>query len=253
MQAVRERVDRGRGVAILDGLPLEGLDDAEAAALGGALCALLAPVVAQTHDGVRLYRVEDTGVRPGPGVRRSLTNVGQSFHTDGPWIRDTARYVALLCVRPGAVGGVSRLASLVTAHDRLLDEAPELLARLYGRFWWDRQREHAPDEPLARELPVFESRDGALRARHYADYVRNGHRLADKPLDAEGEAAVARLDALLEDEDSSLEYTLSRGQMLLVDNRRVVHARTAFGDGDPGPRQLVRVWMRFEGGAALDG
>ena len=104
-----------------------------------------------------------------------------------------------------------------------------------------------------RELPVFESRVGVLRARHYADYVRKGHQLAARPLDDEGQAAIARLDAILEDEDSHLEFTLRAGQMLIVDNRRLVHARTAFGDGEGCRRQLVRVWMRFEGDAAIDG
>ena len=43
----------------------------------------LGQVVAQKVNGARFYDVKDTGQALGYGVRRSVTNLGQPFHTDG--------------------------------------------------------------------------------------------------------------------------------------------------------------------------
>ena len=51
--------------------------------------------------------------------------------------------IGLFCLQFAQQGGLSRVVSLCTVHNELRRCHPDLLARLYRPFWWDRQAEHA--------------------------------------------------------------------------------------------------------------
>jgi alpha-ketoglutarate-dependent taurine dioxygenase len=257
LQKVRRRVLEGEGIAVAGALPLQRWGP-DAAARGVALLArALGPPMAQTHDGVRFYQVTDRGLAPAPGVRRSLTNVEQALHTDGPWLARPARIVSLHCLRAARHGGVSRCISLRRLVADIACEAPDLAARLEQDFLWHRQGEHGPgDSPVSRWPMVWRAADGTWAMRCYTDYVRSGYRTAGVVLDELGDRALARVDELAAERDRWLEFTLAQGEVLWVDNRRCAHARSAFEAASTtgSPRRLVRVWHRLEGDdTAMDG
>ena len=69
--------------------------------------------------------------------------------------------------------------------------------------------------------------------------------------------ALARFTSLLEAPDSTYTYTLQEGDAVLFDNRRVLHARTAFQDrlGDEGGKEDTNRWLKgcyLEADALLD-
>jgi alpha-ketoglutarate-dependent taurine dioxygenase len=252
MAAVRRQLTDGIGFAVLDRVPVERYGVREGQAIAWLLAQLLGQVVAQKWDGTRLYDVRDFGKTLAHGVRRSVTNLEQHFHTDGGWLTRPPHFVGLFCVQPAAAGGHSRCASLVTAHDALGERAPELLERLYAPFWWDRQAEHGPADRAWSEHPVFASDDGALVARYYDDYVHKGYALKGAVLDAAGVAALAALREIVQAPESWLEFRLASGQFQYLNNRQVAHSRTAFRD-DGARRHLLRLWNRDEGSAELEG
>jgi alpha-ketoglutarate-dependent taurine dioxygenase len=253
MALVRDRLTEGPGFAVLDRVPVEEYGPAAGQAIGWLLALLMGQVVAQKWNGTRLYEVRDRGVAPGHGVRRSITNLEQNFHTDGGWLTFAPAFIGLFCLQPAAEGGLSRCASLVSAHDRLREE-PELLDRLYRPFWWDRQNEHPASEPPYSSHAVYRYDGRTLSARYYDDYVRKGHSLAGEPLDQAGVAALDALRALLDAAPSWIEFHLERGQFQYVNNRLIAHSRTAFRDDDRGGRRhLLRLWNRDEGAPDLEG
>ena len=252
MGRVRRQLLEGIGFAVLDRVPVERYGTAESQAIAWLLAQLLGQVVEQKWDGTRLYDVRDSGKALAHGVRRSVTNLEQHFHTDGGWLTSPPHFVGLFCVQPAASGGHSRCASLASAHDALAAQAPELLERLYAPFWWDRQAEHAPDDVAWSEHPVFESDGGTLVARYYDDYVHKGYALKGAVLDDAGTAALAAMREIVEAPGSWLEFTLASGQFQYINNRQVAHSRTAFRD-DGAKRHLLRLWNRDEGSAALEG
>ncbi|MEH6478214.1 MAG: TauD/TfdA family dioxygenase, partial [Sneathiella sp.] len=75
-----------------------------------------------------------------------VTNAEQNFHTDNSYNICPPDHVTLLCLHPAQDGGISRVVSLNTAHNRLRETHPELLDRLYEPFYFDRQREHGPED-----------------------------------------------------------------------------------------------------------
>jgi alpha-ketoglutarate-dependent taurine dioxygenase len=254
MAEVRDRLLNGAGLAVLDRVPVERYNLDENRAIGWLVASMLGQIVAQKWDGTLVYDVKDYGTPLGYGVRRSVTNLSQPFHTDGPWLWKPPRFVGLFCLQSAGQGGLSRFASLVTAHNRLLRRQPDLLARLYRPFRWDRQAEHGPGEEKFATHPVFARGDETLLARYYEDYVLNGYRLAGEALDREGRAALAALRAIVEAPESWTEFRIEKGQFQYLSNRQFAHSRTGFRDTEPElGRHMLRFWNRDEGSVHIEG
>jgi alpha-ketoglutarate-dependent taurine dioxygenase len=255
MQAARLKLHE-IGLAVVDRVPVERFGEGENQAIGWLLGRMLGPIVAQTWAGRRLYDVKDTGQQLGYGVRRSVTDLGQPFHTDAGWLWMPPAFVGLFCLESAPDGGLSRFVSLMTAHNEMARRFPELLPRLYRPFAWDRQAEHAPDAPTFSRRPVYEHQDdGTLMARYYEDYVHSGQRLAGEPLDDAGREALLALRGIVDDPAHWVEFRIERGQLQYINNRQFAHSRTAFKDAPDGSqrRHMIRLWNRSEGSPDLDG
>lgn len=255
MRQVHARLVDGVGMAIVDRVPVERYTLDESCAAAWLLASLLGRVVAQKQHGVFLYDVRDTGKSLEYGVRRSLTNLAQPFHTDGPWLALAPAFVGLFCLQSAQDGGMSRYTSLLTAHNELRRRHADLLPRLYQPFYWDRQAEHGPDEPKFARHPVFAFDGRALSARYYDDYVVNGYALAGKPLDAHGRDALAAMREIVDAPAHWTEFRIETGQLQYLNNRLFAHCRTEFRDAPVSERRrhLIRVWNRDEGTSALEG
>jgi alpha-ketoglutarate-dependent taurine dioxygenase len=255
MARAKGLLDTAPGVALIDALPLEALDEDEATAVFWVLGQLLGRPVAQKWDGSLCYHVRDTGQAYGYGVRGSYTNVELPFHMDNAFGRALPETVGLLCLWPALEGGVSRFCSLYALHQRMLEDHPRLLDRLYRPLLWDRQAEHAKGDPKVARAPMFASDGRRLHARVNTSLVRKGYEVAGAALDEEAAAALAALDAIAAEPGLWIEQALERGQMQYLNNRDIVHYRSAFTDHpDPARRRhLIRTWHRDWGQPGYDG
>lgn len=249
MGEARRVLEDGVGFVLIDRLPVDEIGRDHATAIYWLLCSMVGRPVAQKWDGRMVYDVRDTGQKPGNGVRPDITNVEQNFHTDNSYNLCPPDYVALLCLQTAKEGGVSRIVSFASAHNEMRRRHPELLARLYRPYWFDRQREHAPDDVKVVSHPLFEADAGRLLGRLSRFQVVNGYKLAGETLDNEGTAALEALESIMNDPALGKEFFFERGQIQIVDNRRCGHKRTEFHDY-PEPerrRHLVRLWLRSGG------
>lgn len=252
---VRRILASGIGFVVLDRLPLERLSRDDARVAYWLLAQLVARPVAQSWDGKMIYDVLDAGVPPGNGVRPDRTNYEQNFHTDNSYNLCPPDYVALLCLQTAKEGGVNSVVSFTSAHNRLLREQADLVGRLYEPYWFDRQREHAPDDAKVLSHPLFEWDGVRLAGRLSHFQVINGHKLAGVPLDGRGSAALEALEAVMMDPALNQSFYFERGQIQVIDNRRLGHRRTRFVD-HPEPerkRHLVRLWLRDAGRRCYNG
>ena len=96
---------------------------------------------------------------------------------------------------------------------------PDRLERLYQPFWFDRQREFRPGESPIFSAPVFEN-GGELRARFSAHQINGGYALRGEPIDSEGEAAIAAMLDIFEEDDLSVDFDLEPGQIQFVTTGR---------------------------------
>jgi hypothetical protein len=256
MVRVRDMLDRGRRFAIIDRLPMSEMDAAEATAIYWLLSSMVSRPVAQKLDGTMIYDVLDTGQEalPGSGVRPDKTNIEIRFHNDNAYNDTPPDYVGLLCLRQAQRGGHSRVISFHTVSNVVRERRPEVLERLYRPFWFDRQREFGPGASPIFAAPVFEHA-GELKARFSAHQIGGGYVLRGEPMDRDGEAAIAAMLEIFEEDGLSVDFDLEPGQIQFVDNRALGHSRTAFVD-HPDPdrkRHLVRLWLRDRGRRAYPG
>ena len=256
MSAVRHILDRGRRFAIVDRLPVAETEKEEATAIYWLLSSMISRPVAQKLDGTMIYDVLDTGQQalPGSGIRPDKTNIEIRFHNDNAYNHRPPDYVGLLCLRQAQSGGHSRVISFHSVHNALLARCQSRLERLYRPFWFDRQREYHPGEDPIFAAPVFENTK-ELEARFSVHQISGGYVLSGEPIDGEGEAAIAAVLDVFDDEQFSVDFDLEPGQMQFVHNRALGHSRTAFVDhAEPDCRRhLVRLWMRDHGRRAYPG
>ncbi len=252
MERLREVTQRGPMFAVLDRLPLDEMNRDEAVAIYWILSNLLARPVAQKITGQMFYEVMDTGakMKPGSGIRPTVTNVDLRFHNDNAYNETPPEYVCLLCLHPAKEGGISQVMSVRTVHNALREQFPDLLPRLYKPFWYDRHAEHRPDEPTAFAAPMFErAPDGSVRARLALSEIHAGYELRGERLDNETAAALAAVQTVFDRPEVHVELNFEAGQIQYVNNRATGHARTEFVDF-PEPerkRHLVRLWLRDAG------
>lgn len=242
--ALRARIEAmlegGVGFALMRGLQLSGTAevDERAALLFGLL---FGRPVSQTRKGNLVARVEDLGhdLRS-PNVRGHQTAADLAFHCD------RADRVLLVCVRPAQTGGRSRVVSARALADTLQAEAPELARRLYRPLPQDRRGEEGAGERPYSTMPVFHDADGVFVARYLRRFIEDSQRHPDAPrLDDRDRAALDALDALLERDGMALEMPFEPGDVQILNNNVVFHARTAFTDHpDPARRRLLlRLWL----------
>ncbi len=241
----------GPGFVIIDRLPLEdyGVDDARA--VYWLLAQLVSRPVSQSWDGKMIYDVRDLGKPPGNGVRPDVTNAEQNFHTDNSYNIYPPDFVGLLCLRAAMQGGVSSIVSFYSVYNAMLERHGELVPRLYRPYLFDRQREHAPEDPRLISHPLFEYEPARERlvCRLSHRHVVNGYRMAGQEFDAEGLEALETLERTMMEPRFAREFFFEPGQIQIVDNIRCGHRRTGFTDypDEARKRHLVRLWLRDRG------
>lgn len=168
-----------------------------------------------------------------PAATLSTRTGPAGFHTDAQYRTEPEDYVCLFGVRPAADGGETRLLRYDAAVAALLErrDGRELVASLCRPVW--RWQVPAAFTATPRLSPPTAVLAGGGRIRWRRD---NLEPTADVPADA-----ATRIDAAFECAADSVSLALTPGDVLVIDNHRVMHARTAFTD----PHRLllrVRLW-----------
>jgi alpha-ketoglutarate-dependent taurine dioxygenase len=237
-------VRSGRGFTLLRGLPVDGLPVDEFIAAVWGVGAWFGSPLSQNAQGELIGHVLDaTAEDATPRMYRSSLEL--RLHTD--W----TAMITLACWQQAASGGASFLTSALTVHDEIKRRAPELLEPLYRGFHHHRLGEEGPaEEPVAPyRIPVFARHGGQLSVRYQRSGIAAAHRALGLPLTEQELAAMDLFDEVAKAPENRLAFSLERGDMLVINNYTVMHARTKFAEHpEPGRRRhLVRLWLDADG------
>lgn len=235
------------GFAVVEDFPVDAQDPRETEMAYWLLGLLLGRPVTQSRKGDVLGRVEDRGADIASPVQRGYeSSAALPFHVDRTDV------IGLLCVRPAVSGGLSRLVSSKAVHDVLLQERPELLEELYLPYPNDRRGEEQPGESPWSGIPVFSRTGDSFATRYLRRFIEGSQRHESAPrLTGRQLAAMEALDEILDRPGVSLDMELRKGDLQLINNFHLLHARTAFADGGGRGRLLLRLWLAFEGSPEL--
>jgi gamma-butyrobetaine dioxygenase len=158
----------------------------------------------------------------------AYTNLGLQAHTDNPY-RDPAPTLQILaCLENTVEGGESLVVDGFAVARRLKAENRrgfDLLARHPARF----EYAGSAGVRLRAKKPIIElAPDGELTAIRFNN--RSAAPIVDVPYEEMPAyyAAYRRFAELLEDESMAVTFKLAPGELFIVDNMRVLHARKAF-------------------------
>ena len=184
----------------------------------------------------------------------AYTSLPLDPHTDNPYRVPVPGVQLLHCIANETTGGLSTLVDGFAAAETLRvrdDAAFRLLASTSVRFRWrDDMTEHVASAPL-----IQVDASGHLQEIHFSprlDFVPLG------PPQSLAEYYRARraFDHLLRSPEFEIRFKLDPGELLIMDNRRLLHGRTGFDPGEglrhlqgcyidiDGPRSLFRVLRR---------
>lgn len=244
---LRHRLGPGLGFVVVRDFPVDTENPRIAEMAYWLLGHEIGRPVSQSAKLDVLGRVEDRGADISrPEQRGYESSAALPFHVDRTDV------IGLLCVRSAAEGGLSRLVSSKAVHDLMLAERPDLLAELYEPIPHDRRGEQQPGEAPWSGIPVFSRVGDSFATRYIRRFFigsqrhESAPRLTDRQLEA-----MDVLDEILERPGVSLDMELGPGDLQLINNFHILHARTAFVDGAERNRLLLRLWLAWPGSPAL--
>ncbi|HLW66333.1 MAG TPA: TauD/TfdA family dioxygenase [Gemmataceae bacterium] len=243
---MRTALESGRGFAIVQAPAGPTLGGEDLRLLYWLVGQGLGRPVEQNVQGTLLYDVRDMGQDLTKGARVSVTNYESSFHTDNSFGTKVVDYVGLLCLQTAKSGGRSQVASGFAVYNELYARHPEVLETLKRPFHVDRRGGVREGEAATIQFPVISGNESELLFRYLRYWIEAGHEKVGQPLTSTQVTALDLLDEVLNRPDLRAEFDLTPGDMYFINNRWILHNRTAFEDY-PEPerrRHLVRLWLQ---------
>lgn len=232
----------GRGIALLHGLPRDGISEQEFELMNWAIG--LHSGVARPQGKMTQYisPVRDVGTNYRASNGRGYSsNAKLDFHTDG------CDFVTLACYNKAKSGGQSMISSSVKAFQVMLEERPDLAeVAHYENYCFSRQQETAEDEAPFYAQPLIDFADGRMFGKWNRNRVRSAQELDGVPkLTEKQRDAMELLDQILSRPENMYTMYLQPGDLQILNNHVMLHSRTDYVDYDePEKKRLLsRLWM----------
>tara|TARA_A100001037_G_scaffold39623_1_gene30776 strand:+ start:2872 stop:3960 length:1089 start_codon:yes stop_codon:yes gene_type:complete len=249
LDEVRQDVLRGRGFALLRGLPVDHYSIEESAIIYFGLGAHMGVAISQNMKGHVLGHVKDLGRHEfDPNSRIYQTTARQQFHTD------TCDIAALLCLQPAKSGGKSAIVSAATLYNEIRRRRPDLLPVLFQPFSTDWRGDAPLDSVGHYALPILSWHAGLLYCRYVRRYIESARRFDDVlPLTDQEIEALDLFDELSDDPQIHLKMEFRQGDIQFLHNHQTLHDRTEYEDWDEPEkkRHLLRLWLNCRDGWPL--
>ena len=241
LEAALAEVKRGRGVALVRGLPRESLDEKGFELLTWAIGLHAGVGRPQGKASHYISAVRDIGTNYRTGTGRGYSsNAELDFHTD------SADIVVLSCYNKAAAGGMSITTSSLSAYQRMAEEYPHLAEWLHRPVHFSRQGEEAPDEAPSYPHPIFDEAGGRLFSKWNWNRVTSAQRLEGVPqLAAQHREALERFDEVVRRPELTHTMWLEPGDVQIINSHVTLHSRTDFVDhAEPSQQRLLfRLWL----------
>ena len=186
------------------------------------------PIAHELSSNGAIYDIRDDG---DCRLHYGRSSLSQEPHTDSPFREDPPAVVALQCVHPSPIGGVSILVFGERVHGHLQQTCSAVLDALY-----EANSILASRGKFARHTQVFTKRTGG---RVQIAYRRDSAAtMQGAPLVEQG---LSLIELFTRDPKNQTHLVLRPGDILVLDNHRILHGRTSFPKG--AGRLLRRVWF----------
>jgi len=242
LPAIKKMLSEGLGLCLVRGFPVDRYERDDLALILAGIGSHIGTTAAQSASGDMIVDVMDMS-HTGDVRRVYRSPLPQHLHTD------SIDVTGLLCVRRAKSGGTSLLTSSLAVHNTILGRRPDLLEPLYRGYRHRRSGLGSTGEPplSARRIPVFGLREDRLTC--YFNTVPIGRALAEDNVEEDPPAleAFEAFKTTAAEENLLFRRMLEPGDLLFLNNRVVMHGRTAFEDFEEVARKrlMMRLWLKM--------
>jgi TfdA family taurine catabolism dioxygenase TauD len=243
LDRLRRDVVDGRGFVRVRGMRVEDRPLADCATAYWGLGRYFGTARSQNAKGHLLGHVYDLGQglsATNPNLRSYATAERQNFHID------RCDVVALLCLRRAKSGGLSTIVSSMAVHNAMAARRPDLLERLYRPLPVDRRGEVPEGKAPFYEAPVFNPHEGRVSVLYSRLHIGSAQRFPEaRRLTPEDIEALDMLGELCADPELRLDMNFMPGDIQILHNHTILHARSAYEDWPEVERKrhLLRLWL----------
>ena len=245
LKVIEYELMNGRGFSLIRGLDRSRYNNDDMCLLYWGIGLHLGNPWPQNKYGHMLGDVTDQGKSPSDPTSRGneLGGVAMPYHSDG------SDLVGLMCLKKAKQGGLSTICNALAIHNELVATRPDLVAELYKPQPVDFRGEEVEGRRGWYEMPVFTVKDNRLFVRYIRPYIKSSQRHTSAPRITDlAEEAMQLLDKMTQDPQYTLFMDLEPGDMQIINNYHLLHARTAYEDDRDNDevRHLKRLWLETE-------
>lgn len=240
---VMDNVENGRGVNLIKGLPIDRYTSTELRVVYWGLATYFGESISQNSRGEMIAEVTDRGNdHDNMNVRGYKTSAPLAPHVD------SCDMTTLLCVENSSDGGDSLVSSSSSVYNAILAEYPDFLDAVYTGFRHDLRGEGVTgriDELTTHAFPIFSYCNGTLSCAFNSRIMRSARAKAGPPLTEKEDAAIDLVIELAQRPDLQHRMRLQPGDIQIINNYSILHARDGYEDPPESRRELLRMWFRF--------
>ena len=245
---VRDQLDEGRGLFLLSGLNVIDYSIQQLVTLCFGLAVQLDCVlVPQNANGDLIRFVTDRRE-----VQLDCEQArGHQGRAEMQPHSDSSEIAGLLCVRSAKRGGSTFVCSSGAIHNQLLRCDAQHLLPLREGFYFDMSGKTAKGVSRVR-LPVFAYRDQHVMCQFNKRRIEVGMSKVGVKLSSAEAAALDQMSEIARSRDFAIRFDLRPGDILFLNNNRVLHARDAYEDWcQPNRKRLIiRFWLKSQKGTS---
>lgn len=245
-QYIEKFLESPPGFFILEGLQL--ISSTKWLSAFKILSYMIGQYYPQDKEGCIFREVKNRGTAVGEGQssRYSDSREGGNFHTDGAQCGfPVPDYFSLMCMRKSLYGGKFIIINVDNLYHYFKQNYPQYLNTLMELFHFDCRGDQKDGESTTIQKPIFFFENNNVCITYLRKYIDSAHTHPGVvPLTSKQRQALDLLDTALENPYFAVETLLNEGEIIFINNKKIIHGRTSFQDEKGKERLLYRIWLK---------
>lgn len=254
VKIIKKKLDHEDGFVVLKGLDVKKYNLKKVSKSYTFLMSKLGAVLPQNKKKEKIVKVENLGKNWTASNRGYKTKENINFHTDG------GTYAGLMCIRKPKSGGENLVTSSERIYKHFKTKYPKELKILQEGFHYHTRGENKGKERITKKkYPIFFKKNNLVHCMFNKNPIVWACDLIPMPKNKKKEIlkTLNLFEKVSNIKKNTVLLKLEEGDILLVNNYKVLHARKKFTDSKKKKRLLLRAWVksisnRYKGPTLLD-
>ena len=213
------------------------------------LCNLFGSLVSQNSDDNKIIRVRPkiNLLKKTKNKKKNLryheTNLGGSYHSDGPQLSNSPFLLLMGCENNSKSGGESVVVNVLNIFKFLKKNKKNYFKKLNDFFYFEKRGFKKNNKPTVIRKKIFENNRKAFKFRYLRDYILSGYKIKNKKIEKTRLLALNYLDKLMNSKRYSETFKLGNGDVIIINNYKTAHGRKRFSLTNSSNRSILRAWV----------